>query len=88
MSLSPAQLESISKQVFRQYPDVKGSRPSVQKQAVASEAKNGVPAANGKTRYVVTYKGSGRAPDGRTIQRVVRATTDENGRIIKMSTSK
>ena len=88
MSLSSSQLETITRQVYRQYPDLQGSRPSVQRQSVGAEAKSGRSVAGAKTRYVVTYRSSGRAADGRTIQRIVRATTDENGRVLKMSTSK
>jgi hypothetical protein len=88
MSLNSAQLDAIARQVYRQYPELQGERPSVQRQSGAAEAKSGRPATAGKDRYVVTFKGSRRTADGRTILRIVRATTDERGRVLKISTSK
>lgn len=84
MSLSATQLDSISRQVYRQFPELRGERPSVQRQAVAAAKGKG----DGPERYVLTFKGSRSTPDGRTLARIVRATADERGRILKISTSK
>jgi hypothetical protein len=88
MSLNTSQLDAITRQVYRQFPELKGERPSVQRQAIEPEAKSKRLGAAAKERYVLTYKGSRRTPDGRTLVRIVRATADERGRILKISTSK
>jgi hypothetical protein len=87
MSLTSAQVEAVARQVYRQYPEVQGQKPSVQRQSAAAASKNG--RTGGQSGgYVVTFKASRRTPDGRTLTRIVRATTDERGKVLKISTSK
>ena len=88
MSLTSTQLDAIARQVYRQFPELQGQRPSVHRQTVGPAAKSGRAAPAANQRYVLTFKGSGRTPDGRTLARIVRATADERGRILKISTSK
>jgi hypothetical protein len=88
MSLTSAQVDAIARQVYRQYPEVQGQRPSVQRQAAAPGSKSTRPGSSQKDHFVVTFKGRQATPDGRTIVRIVRATTDERGKILKISTSK
>ncbi|MGQ0600232.1 MAG: hypothetical protein ACT4QE_00890 [Anaerolineales bacterium] len=80
MSLSSTQIESIARQVYGQFPDVKGVRPSVQGQSPKTP--------NARTQFVLTFKGSAQAGSGRTIQRIVRVVADERGNVVKMSTSR
>jgi hypothetical protein len=82
MSLSPAQIDSIARQVYRQFPEVKDARPSVQNQAVAK-----TPGAAGG-QFLLTFKGQGQGPGGKTIPRIVRVVADARGKVIKMSTSR
>jgi hypothetical protein len=82
MSLSSSHIESIARQVYSQFPEIKGARPSVQKQA---GAKSGAGDAN---QFVLTFKGSGQGPGGQTIQRIVRVVADERGKVLKISTSR
>jgi hypothetical protein len=72
-------IAKVNRKVFRQFPEMKSTRPSVRSQSSSK---------NGKQRYTLTYKGKASLPGGREISRVVRVVADENGKVIKMSTSK
>ncbi|MCS6909398.1 MAG: hypothetical protein NZM11_02340 [Anaerolineales bacterium] len=80
MSLNPLQIEAISRQVYGQFPEVKGARPRVQTQSAKS--------AGSGQRFVLTFKGSGQSANGHAIQRIVRVVADERGKIIRISTSR
>jgi hypothetical protein len=80
MSLSSTQIENIARQVYGQFPEVRGTRPAVQAQ--------GAKTPNGEQRYVLTFKGSGQGPAGRTIQRIIRVVADERGKVVKISSSR
>ncbi len=80
MSLTPSQIEAIARHVYGQFPEVKGARPSVQAQG----AKN----ASVGQRFVLTFKGNGQSASGRAIQRLIRVVADEQGRVVRISTSR
>ena len=88
MSLNSSQVDSIARQVYRRFPEMRGQSPSVQRQILAAEAKSGKAGGPAKERYVLTFRGSQSTPDGRRLTRIVRATADERGRVLKISTSK
>jgi hypothetical protein len=79
MPLSNLQLESIAKQVYQKFPDLKGVSPQVQSQSAP-----GAKAVGATDRYLVVFKG--KSPQN--IIRVVRVTADPKGRVLKMSTSR
>lgn len=81
MSLSSTQIAAISRQVYRQFPEVRDASPSVQDQAGAKSLLGG-------SRYTLTYRGRGQGPGGKTINRIVRVVADDRGRVLKMSTSR
>ncbi len=83
MALSSAQIDSISSQVYRQFPEVKDARPIVQNQPGAKG-----PEAGGDGRYLLTFKGRGQGPGGQTINRIVRVVADARGKVVKVSTSR
>jgi rRNA maturation endonuclease Nob1 len=74
-------LNSISKQVTRQFPEVAGTKPRVVKQS-----KNNSKSA--PATYLITFRGKSQTPDGKSINRIVRVTASETGKIIKLSTSR
>lgn len=82
MNLSPAQIDSIAKQVYRQFPEVKNVRPSVQNQPTAKTPG----AAN--AQFLLTFKGQGQGPGGQAIPRIVRVVSDARGKVLKISTSR
>jgi hypothetical protein len=82
MSLTSTQLDSINRQVYRQFPEVRDAHPSVQDQAGAKAV------LGSGSRYTLTYRGRGQGPGGKTINRIVRVVADDRGRVLKMSTSR
>ena len=82
MSLSPAQIDAIARQVHRQFPEIKEARPQVQNQPGAKTL-----GAEGD-RFVLTFKGKGQGPGGHSIVRIVRVVADERGKVLKISTSR
>jgi hypothetical protein len=75
----PSQLvDRISARVYREYPELAGSRPSITPQS----------AAGGTTQYALVYRGKARTQSGAVLPRQVRVLADERGQILKMSTSK
>jgi hypothetical protein len=82
MALSPSQIDSIARQVYRQFPEVKDARPAVQSQATSKAP------TDGPGRYLLTFRAMGQGAGGRSIPRIVRVVTDERGKVLKMSTSR
>lgn len=76
-------LNSISSQVYRRFPEVKGSNPKVQLQASPQAKSSKV-----SSTYLITYRGSATAPNGKSIPRIVRVVANEQGKILKMTTSR
>jgi hypothetical protein len=72
-------IDRVNRKVSRQFPEMKSIRPSVKAESKAS---------NNKQKFSLTYKGKANLPNGRTISRVVRVVADENGKVLRMSTSK
>jgi hypothetical protein len=76
-TLSKSQVDAICKQVYRRFPELRGTRPRV-----SAEGRNG------RERYVLSFKGTVRASDGASLRVSVRAVADANGRVIKMTSSR
>lgn len=72
-------MKKVTRKVTRQFPELKGARPTIKRQAAVG---------NGKEQFVLTYKGEAELPGGRTIKRIVRVVADSSGKVIRMSTSK
>jgi hypothetical protein len=83
MGLSSSQIDSISRQIYRQFPEVRDARPMIQNQAGAKAA-----GLSGSDQYLLTFRGSGQGPGGRTINRIVRVVADDRGKVLKVSTSR
>ncbi len=82
MSLTTSQIDSIAKQVYRQFPEVREARPAVQNQPGAKAL------GAGGDHFVLTFRGRGQGAGGKSIARIVRVTADERGKILKISTSR
>lgn len=72
-------LVAISRQVAREFPEMSGVRPTVQEQWAPR---------SGHKRYLLKYKNIVRLPGGGEMKRVVRVTADEDGQVLRMSTSR
>jgi len=82
MALLPDSIESISRQVYQKFPELKGTRPAVQGQAGAKAPGTGL------GQFVLIFRGEGRGPGGQAIPRIVRVVADERGKVLKISTSR
>lgn len=73
-------IKSIENQIYRKFPEVAGSRPTVKTQATAKGQGN-------DGTYLLTFRG--KATEGeRSFARTVRVVANDNGKILKVSTSK
>ena len=72
-------IAKLNRQVAEKFPEMKGVNPTVRR---------GPQPKDGDQRYTLTYKGKADLPGGRKISRIVRVIADEEGRILRISTSK
>jgi hypothetical protein len=72
-------IDKVNRKVSKQFPEMKSVRPTVKVESSSN---------NGNQKFSLTYKGKADLPNGRMISRVVRVVADENGKVIRMSTSK
>ncbi len=76
-TLSKSQVDAICRQVYQRFPELRGARPRVKTEG-----------RNGRERYVLSFKGTVRTADGVSLPVNVRAVADENGRVVKMTSSR
>jgi hypothetical protein len=67
-------LEKVCQDVYQRFPVVKGRQPKVSKQA--------------QDRYLLVFSGTGKSPDGQSIQHMLRVVAAADGRILKTSMSR
>jgi len=76
-------VNSISSQVYRQFPEVQGCHPKVQLQASPQPKTNA-----SSSTYLITYRGAATAVNGKSILRIVRVVANDQGKILKITTSR
>lgn len=76
-------VESICRQIYRRFPEVAGSKPRVQTQPLPTKG-----AEKPSPNYLLIFRGSAKAEDGRSLARTVRVVTDGRGKILKVTTSR
>jgi hypothetical protein len=67
-------LSSVCEQIYRRFPQVSGSRPVVQNRPDG--------------QFLLVFKGSARAADGRTVPTSVRVVVNAAGKIARATASK
>ncbi len=75
MAVPRSVIEAARRAVLQRFPDMAGMRCSGESAPVAG-------------KYIVTAKRNAATADGRSIQRIVRVTVDEKGRVLRVSASK
>ncbi len=80
--MDQAHLQKINREVYRRYPEFEGQKPRVQKQPAK---RNSDP---GQAIYVLVYRTRLETSDKKWMSRYVRVTATEDGKILKMSTSR
>lgn len=67
-------IEKISKSVYKRFPQFKNRQPKVSPQSSG--------------RFLLIFSNSGKTPDGKALQQIVRVVATEDGKIIKTSMSR
>ena len=70
-------VERVCREVARTYPEMRDLKPTVRRETQAAQE-----------LYVLTFKGKVALPEGKQMSRIVRATADAHGRIVRISTSR
>jgi hypothetical protein len=76
-------LQAINQEVYRRFPEVKDKRPKIQRQDISASrsiAKN--------PTYLLIYQGQVTTANQKILPRVVRVVASEQGKILKISTSR
>jgi Tfp pilus assembly protein PilX len=81
MGLQAGIVRSVTDQISRQYPEMKGVKPKVQLQKAAKSASD-------QPVYLLIYQAKVANDAGKQIQRTVRVTVSGDGKIIRTSTSR
>jgi hypothetical protein len=81
--IDPQTLAIIHRQVQARFPEIAGCRPKVRQQAIPKAT---APAT--QPHYLVTYRSQSGLPAGGSLERLIRVTADNNGKILKISTSR
>lgn len=68
-------VETARRAVLQRFPDMAGMRCSGEAAPVAG-------------RYIVTARRTSATKDGRSLQRIVRVTLDDKGKVLRLSASK
>lgn len=76
-------LQAINQEVYRRFPEVKDRRPKIQKQEVAAFR-----AIVKSPTYLLIYQGQALTVGKKVLPRLVRVVVNEQGKILKMSTSR
>jgi hypothetical protein len=80
------QIEKITSQVEKRFPEAAGVRPSIRRQELPSSDQKG--SKESEPNYTLTYKFSAEGPGGQRIPRWIRVVATPNGKILKITTSK
>jgi hypothetical protein len=70
-------LSRVCAQIYSKYPDVNGIRPKVHAQTKV-----------GGTNHLLIFTGSAKSTGGKILSRVLRVVVTDDGKIIKVTTSK
>jgi hypothetical protein len=76
------QIQAISKVIYRRFPEFAGTQPKIQPQRLAS----GKPGESNGT-YLLTFQKKANLPGNKTLSRWVRVVANEQGKILKITTS-
>lgn len=71
----------VNQQVYRRFPSLNGTRPKIQAQKTAKSSKS-------SNTYLFTYKGSAKVSGNKKLPLIVRVVSTEDGKILKLSTSR
>jgi len=79
--MNPEIQKSISQQIYHQFPEVAGCKPTIRKQPNPKHPDTHL-------TYLLTYRNSVTTADGKILPCLVRVVASEKGKIIKISSSR
>jgi len=82
MSMNQKQVDKISKEIYRRFPEVNGKKPQVRKRQLVK--KRSILRSN---TYSLTYRGQSKTLLNKTMPFYVRAVVNEDGKILKITMS-
>lgn len=80
--IEPEIIQKVNRQIYRQFPEVKGVQPKVRRQSAAQGTSVSTPS------YLLTYQAQSILPGSKSMSRAVRVVVTENGRVLKVTTSR
>jgi hypothetical protein len=72
-------IREITRKVVKQFPEMDGIKPAVKRQKAPT---------NGMDQFLLTFTGAAALPGGKKMKRIVRVVADEEGHVIRISTSR
>lgn len=81
--MDAAILQRINREVYRRYPEFEGKKPRLQRQTASRKNNDGSIAT-----YLLVYQTRVKTADEKWMPRYVRVTVTEEGKILKMATSR
>jgi len=82
MSMNQKQVDKISKEIYRRFPEVNGKKPQIRKRQLVK--KRSILRSN---TYSLTYRGQSKTLLNKTMPFYVRAVVNEDGKILKITMS-
>lgn len=79
-TMEEAAIESVKTKVYQRFPEMRGVEPTIEERTPGPSPVTSPP----RKMFVFTFRKTLRAEDGATITQTVRATVDEEGRVVKM----
>lgn len=76
-------IKTINQVVYRRFPEVKGKKPKIQLLKLS-----GTRSAENEKKYLLVYGSQANLSDHQILSRLVRVVATEDGRIVKITTSK
>jgi hypothetical protein len=80
--MDPSLIKRISQDIYRRFPEFVGISPKVRVQAMKEKPSSGL------QTFLLTYNHQANLPDHKTLPRWVRVVANEQGKIIKITTSR
>ena len=86
-AMDPKVLQNISQEVYRRFPDLRGRRPRVQAVKPGQTRSAGLSSTNGAS-YLLVFSGRVATSTGKQMPYTVRVVVNEQGKILKISSSR
>ena len=76
--MDPQILQAVCQKVYMRFPQLSGVQPKIQRQNIGATMQ----------RYLLVFRSHGQAANGKLIPFDVRVVSDEEGKILKLTTSR